>query len=307
MSKGGKNRIKHTLEDQALALIIRVLGPLGFRGAQRFGAFLATMWYYLYRRRVDVSIANIDRAFQGKLSRRELKRISLQSYRNIGRTFLEFARFRYMTASDAGKLVDFSNPESLAAIAAEGRGAILVTGHFGNWELLGAAIAGLGYPISFVVGRQGNALVDKRINGYRGGMGVGIIEQGAALRQIPKALRRGEFVALLADQDAGKGGVFVDFLGSPASTPKGAAHFAYRFQVPIMFGVTVRGDDGRHMARMHDPIRPREGADRDEEILRLTREYTRALEQAVYRYPEHYFWPHRRWKTKQPSEEAKNG
>ncbi len=303
LSRGDRNRVKHALEDWALALIIARLGPLGLKGARRFGASLATLWYYLYRRRVDVAMANIDRAFKGKLSRQEVKRISLQSYRNIGRTFLEFARFPFMNSSDARALVDFSNLEILDEVAAEGRGAILVTGHFGNWEMLGAAIAGRGYPISFVVGRQGNARVDRRINGYRGGMGVGIIEQGAALRQIPKALKEGRFVALLADQDAGRSGVFVDFLGCPASTPKGAAHFACRFQVPILFGVTIRTDDGRYKALMHPPIRPRKGADLNEEILRLTREYTGALERAVYDHPDHYFWPHRRWKTKPPTKE----
>jgi KDO2-lipid IV(A) lauroyltransferase len=299
-------RIKHRLEDAALALIIALLGPLGFRGAQRFGSFLATLWYYGYRRRVDVSMANIDRAFGGTLDRRAVRRLSLESYRNIGRTFLEFARFPYMDARRAAELVTFSNPEILDDLARRGKGAILVTGHYGNWELIGAAVAGRGYPISFVVGRQGNALVDRRINRYRGGMGVGIIERGVALREIPRALRRGEFVALLADQDAGRSGVFVDFLGTPASTPKGAAHFAFRFGAPILFGVTVRGGDGRHRAELFDPIWPRENADTDEEVLRLTRAYTAYLEEAVYRHPEQYFWPHRRWKTKPPAEEDRS-
>ncbi len=231
-----------------------------------------------------------------------MKEISRQSFRNIGMTFLEFARFPHMTSREAVDLVEFSNLKAYEEVAAHGKGAILVTGHFGNWELLGAAVAGRGYPISFIVGRQGNALVDRRINGYRKAMGVDIIYRGAALREIPRALERGEFVALLADQDAGPGGVFVDFLGTPASTPKGAAHFACRFQVPILFGATVRDAEGRHRALLSEPIWPVKGADEEEEIMRLTSEYTDRLARAIYQSPEQYFWPHRRWKTRPPME-----
>ncbi len=291
-------RVKHRLEDIGLALIVASLGVAGFRGAQKIGSFLATLWYRYYRRRVDVAKENIRRALGDAIPPGRLDELALLSFRNVGMTFMEFARFPYMSAADAARLVRFSNVEVIHRLHDEGKGALLVTGHLGNWELLGAAVASLGYPISFVVGRQGNTLVDRRINRYRARMGVQIIYHGAALREIPRALRRKEFVALLADQDAGRSGLFVDFLGTPASTPRGTAHFAYRCDVPIVFGATERLADGTHFARLSEPIYPDTTADERSEALRLTRAYTDLLAAEVRRRPEQYFWPHRRWKTK---------
>ncbi|RPJ41678.1 MAG: lipid A biosynthesis acyltransferase, partial [Candidatus Latescibacterota bacterium] len=189
-------------------------------------------------------------------------------------------------------------------VRAEGRGAILFTGHYGNFDLFAATIAARGYPLSVVVQKQRNSLVEARLTLTRERMGERVIARGGGAREILRALERNEFIAILGDQDAHEGGVFVDFFGRPASTPRGPARLARLAGAPLVFAVLERVEDGTHVARIEDPIYPEAGSDEEAEVVRLTTAVTRLLEGAVRRRPDHYLWVHRRWKTRPPGEET---
>lgn len=208
---------------------------------------------------------------------------------------------------------------TVRAAVEEGPGALVVTGHLGNWELAGALLSGLGFGVSAVVKRQANRRVHRRLQRLRRGLGVETVAMSAAGRRIPGALEAGRVVALVADQDAGRRGVFVPFLGRPASTFRGPARLARRHRVPLLFGALVR-DGGRYRALARvvwspgDEATPSSGADAagpgaagapgetddapvpGEEAL--TRAWVVELERAVRARPEQYFWFHRRWKTR---------
>lgn len=204
-----------------------------------------------------------------------------------------------------------------AADGAEGpgrpSGALVVTGHLGNWELAGAVLAGLGFGVSAVVRRQANRRVHRRLERLRRGLGVEPVPMAAAGRRIPAALSEGRVVALVADQDAGRKGVFVPFLGRPASTFRGPARLALEHRVPLVFGALVR-EAGRYRALarpvwspgggrtasgpgqgLADPDAPGRGPPGEKE---LTRAWAAELERAVRERPGQYFWFHRRWKTR---------
>jgi KDO2-lipid IV(A) lauroyltransferase len=297
-------RLKHRLEAFGLRVLSLALGPIGWRGTQRLGAFLGGLGYSVIRVRRRVTRENLRRAFGPEASPRELDRIARAAYRHWGTTFLEFARFGAMGPDDVRRIVRIDRPSVFEEVRREGKGALLFTGHFGNFDLLGASIAASGYPLSVLVQRQSNPLVERRLVRYRERMGERVIARGAGVREVLRALDRNEFVAIVGDQDAGEAGVFVEFLGAPASTPKGPALLACRSGAPIVFGVLERQADGTHMARVDDPLRARPDAPEEEEVLRLTGELARRLEVAVRRRPDHYFWPHRRWKTRPPSREG---
>jgi len=297
-------RWKHRIEDWGLRLLARPLGPLGWRGTQRLGAFLGSAGYRLVPIRVSVARANLTRAFGERLLAEEIERILRATYRQWGTTFLEVARFGAMSPDEVRAVVRFDRPEVLDAVRAEGRGALLLTGHFGNFDLFGAAVAASGYPLSVLVQRQSNPLVESRLRASRERMGERVIARGAGVREILRALRRNEFVAIVGDQDAGSAGIFVDFFGRAASTAKGPARIAYRSGAPIVFGVIERGEEGTHVARFENPLWANPDRPEEEEVLRLMSAVSRMLEEAIRRRPDHYFWPHRRWKTA-PSGERK--
>jgi len=157
----------------------------------------------------------------------------------------------------------------------------------------------MGYPVSFLVGEQHNTLVDGLMNRLRQGFGVETIPLTGSLRGVFRALRRNRIVAMLSDQDAGKGGIFVDFFGRPASTPYGPARFAVAAGAPLIPGVAVRHPGGRHELVIAPPVpAPPEGTQPAEAARLLTQAYTSAFEGFIRRHPDHYFWMHRRWKTR---------
>lgn len=266
--------------------------------ARELGALLGGFAFSVLRVRRDVAVRQISRALGPDLTGREIERTALEAYRNFGRMTFEYARFPRLSRREIEATVRVTGAEHLKAALAGGKGAILVAAHFGNWELA-AALATMGYPVSFLVGEQHNTLVDGLMNRLRQGLGVETIPLTGSLRGVFRALRANRIVAMLSDQDAGKGGVFVDFFGRPASTPYGPARFAVATGAPLIPGVAVRHPHGCHELVIAPPVaRAPSGATTEEAARVLTQAYTSVFEDFIRRRPDHYFWMHRRWKTR---------
>jgi len=219
-------------------------------------------------------------------------------YNNLGQNLAELLRFPLMSGADVREIVEFRGSEHFDQALKKGRGALLITAHFGNWELFGAAIAGAGYPLSVVVYPQHNRWVDESLNRLRRGKGVEIIYKREAAREIFRALKQNRFVAILADQDAGPNGIFVDFLGHPASTARGPAVFAIKSGAPLLTGALVRTGPEKHIGYIDPPIYADPSAPAEAEVRRLTRLITDNLCRYSRQHPDHWYWVHKRWKTK---------
>jgi KDO2-lipid IV(A) lauroyltransferase len=194
--------------------------------------------------------------------------------------------------------------EGIAALdvaLARGGGAIAVTGHVGNWELLAAWVAALGYPLT-VVGRRVNDLrFHALVAGFRTAAGVEVLlrDDPHLLVQVRDALRRNRVVALLIDQDTRGAGVFVPFFGRPARTPPGAALLALRTGAPLVTVFIERRPPGGHLVRFAtEPVGPRRGAER---ITELTARLTAAIETQIRRAPVEWVWWHERWRHRPPT------
>jgi KDO2-lipid IV(A) lauroyltransferase len=225
-------------------------------------------------------------------------------YTRVGRkavqTFVE-GLVEFVRLPDVGKPYDaehftFEGGENLDRAISRGRGAVLVTGHFGSWELACPVLARRGYHVDVVVGVQRNLLVQRMMNEIRRRSGVGVIEPEGLFRAV-KSLKENRLVAMLSDQDAGKKGVFVDFLGAPASTPKGPARLAILSGAPIVPGFIIRSGGPSHRIVLETPLWPAR-IPSEAAVLDLTQAYTRVIESYVRRYPDHWLWTHRRWKTR---------
>jgi KDO2-lipid IV(A) lauroyltransferase len=276
-----------------LAVVVRLLP---WMTSLRLGDWVGTFTFKVLKVRRRVTLDNLRRAFPEK-SPQELEAIAHRAYQNFVKMTIEYIRFPDLTPQKVLELVCFSDPSLLEWAKRNGKGAVFVGGHFGNWELMGAAIRALGYQEAFLVGEQHNKFIDNLMNSYRERMGIQIIHMGAAVRGVIKALRQGKFVALLSDQDAGKNGTFVSYFGHPASTPKGAAVFSLKTGAPIIFGSAVRKNHAYHTVYLDLATQGEEGELSEENIQRLTQAYTSLLEKYVRQYPDHWFWMHRRWKT----------
>lgn len=281
-----------------LRLVFLVARPLPFGALQRLGRGLGVFCWHLLPFRRAVVLENLAATVGRDLPPRERRRLGRAFYAQLGTTLLEFCGYWRLGRARTLALVDAEGAEHLDAVAGTGRGALLVSGHFGNWELLGAWLAARGHAVDFLVKTQSNQRVDRLQNRLRARAGVGIIRSGPSVRAMVRALRTGGLVGLLGDQDAGPGGLFLDFLGQPASVFRGTAQLAWKLQVPVVTGFLVRQPDGRHRAVIGPPITVDPSWDEATAVRRITAEHTQRLAAMVRRYPDHYFWVHRRWKTR---------
>ncbi len=298
--------VMHRIE-YALVLAISLFARLlPWSVAVGIGAALGDFVWSVLRYRRTISLDNLLAVFGASKTEAEREAIAREAYKNVGRTFLEYLRFRTMTRREIERMVEMDGTDHLDRILAAGRGGVLVTGHYGSWELFGVALANRGYPVNFLVGKQHNKRVDALLNEHRVRMGIGVIQVGLSARDVLRALRRNEFVCILSDQDARGHGVFVNFLGLPASTPQGPAAFALKTGSPITSAFITRTRGAHHRAIILPPIEVVPSGNARKDIVRYTQAYTDQLTAAVMANPDHWFWPHRRWKT-QPAKAGWRG
>lgn len=298
-------RFKHNAEYIGVLLITLMIRALSLGAARGFGAFLGWVAFRIIGIRKQVTIANIRQSLNPDPGNAEAARIGLRSYQNFGRSIVEFAAFKTLSTEKLLSMITFEGLHYFDEALQGGRGAVLVTGHFDSWELLGAGIVQRGYPIHFLVGEQSNKKVDNLMNNLRRAQGIGIISRNVALKKVLRALADNQLIAMLPDQDAGRSGIFVNFLGRQASTYKGPATFAIKQKCPIIPGFMIRRHRQCHLAVIEKPIWPHEEMNKDEAIKALTQAYSDVLTRYIRMYPDHYFWAHRRWKSKPKVESTK--
>jgi len=289
--------LRHAIEYAAVRGALSLAGKIPIEAAQRIGAGIGRAGFDLVRARRSVSIENIERSLG--VSRRDATQIARASYENSGRCLMEFSAFAHLTKAELLDLVSIEGLEHFDRVQAEGKGGVLISGHLGNWELIAPVVRALDRPIHGLIGQQTNARVDEVMNDLRRRQDVPLITKSVALRKVLQVLKAGEFVVMLADQNARKGGVFVEFLGRPASTVRGPALFAIRSGCPILPTFVARAGT-RHRLIIEAPLYPAPAADEDEQVRDLTQRYTDRLAAHIRERPEEYFWPHRRWKTQPP-------
>lgn len=262
-----------------------------------FAALLGRITFDIIGFRKGVTLSNIRKHLAESTSDGADARIGSSSYAGLGMCIAEFARLPKVNRDYVERHIRLEGLEHLDTALFHKKGAILVTGHFGSWELMGCILVLLGYPVDFVVGVQRNPLVQRLMNELRLVVGIGIIERDSLLR-ITHTLRANRFIAMLSDQDAGRRGVFVQFLGEPASTPQGAARLALMTGAPVIPGFIIRLGGIEHRMVIEKPIYVPEGVSRESAVARVTQAYSSVIETYVRRYPDHWLWAHRRWKTK---------
>jgi Kdo2-lipid IVA lauroyltransferase/acyltransferase len=287
------------LEYQGLSALLGWIRSVPVERAARRMAALVGAGYWLSPRLRRIGTGNLQRAFPDRDD--AWRKETLQEvFRNLGRMAAEVAWFEDLRPGNIRERVHFLSDEderTWRGYAASGRPGILVSGHFGNWELLAQAAGLIGTPIHIVHRPLRNPLVDDLLNRVRSRAGTDVIYKHAAAREILRLLQRGETIAIPIDQHAPGGqGVPVPFFGRPASTTLGPARFAARQRIPLMMAVLVRrGTTLQHDVRLCPPIDPPSGRDEAALVETMAR-VNLAFEGIVREHPEQWLWVHRRWR-----------
>jgi len=192
--------LKHNLEYLAARTGVAIARMLSARTADRFGAALGSLAYNLVAGRRRVALENLEAAFGDTMSERERENIARGVFQSVGRTLIELSRFHNLGHEGIRRIVVDENFEPVQKAHLEGTGGIILTAHFGNWELLGASYQARGIPMDYLVTTQSNEKVNRLLNGFRSELGMGIIPVGKSAKGIFKTLRSKRFAGLAADQ-----------------------------------------------------------------------------------------------------------
>lgn len=297
----------HFSEYLAFLLIGRIVRLFPLRAAQRFANALGTLLYFMARRRRAVALENLLNAFPER-TEEERRRIAKGAFRNFSTAMVELLWFPRLTRDRIGRLVRFKNLATMVEAHQEGQGLILMSGHFGNWELIALSAALLAnLPFTIIVKTQHNQRVDRLLNRYRSVHGNRTVPMGMSVRQIFAALQENRVVAMVADQSGPQEGLYVDFFGRPAATHEGPALFSLKTGARIQMGFLIRQPDGTYEGVIEE-VPTRDLADASEaNVAELTRRHVALLEKYVRLHPDHWLWMHRRWKHSERSREIGPG
>lgn len=297
-----RKTLKHRLEHGAFRVLTAGLLALPEGAALALGAALGWVTGTVLRiRRADVE-AHLALAFpdEGRAWRR---RVARGCYVHLGREGVAMFRLARLDKNAVVARTEVVGFDAVEAAVRAGTGAIIVTGHIGNWELGAAALAARGLPFDVVAKGMANEAFERDLVAARERLGLRVVDMGVAPREVLRSLRAGHLVGLVADQNAHQNGVFVPFFGRLASTARGPALFALRTGAPIFLGLSLRlpGPGARYRVTLRSlPVEITDDLEAD--IERVTAAHTAALEEAVRAVPEQYFWQHRRWKSRPPEE-----
>jgi KDO2-lipid IV(A) lauroyltransferase len=257
-----------------------------------------------YRR---IAIANLGEAFGSEKSEAEIRTIARKVFRNMAMIAVEMIRFPKVDASNIDRYVRMENAHIVDESFRAGRGTILLTGHFGNWELLAMTLRVKGYP-GVAVGRKIYFhKYDEYLNRLRKIHDVNVIDREESPRAFLRILKKNNIVGILADQDVDSvDGVFVNFFGKSAYTPIGPVVLAKATGATIVPAFIIR--EGLHHRFVVDrPVALAETGDKEKDIVTNTQAWSDVLESFIRRYPDQWVWVHRRWKTRPDGSEVKDG
>ena len=269
--------------------------PLGF--SYTLARFLGNLSNHVLHLRKQVVMDNLHIAFGSEMTESQLESIAAESYRQIAMSFVELL-IAPRLQRHIQQMLEPVHVELIRGLLRQGKGLITVSGHLGNWELQGAAAAtAMDEPFTVAAVKQSNPYIDRFITRRRNDMGMQVAGSKKAMKLLLKALKSKQAIGLVADQNAGRNGVFVDFFGRIAATQPGPAQLALRFGAPLLVGAAIRTGPGKFKI-LSQQVEIR----KDDTLESLTQRHVKVLESFIRQHPEQYFWLHRRWKTRPPQE-----
>ena len=303
--KGGRplQRIKNDLIYYSARALIFLINCLPFPFVSRLGRGFGSLVYGLAGGERRKTLASIRTAFPKNFSHEQVERLARTVWVRLGQNLFEVVRWHSMTTAELlSQVVRGRGWEHLDKALSRGKGAFVVTGHLGNWELLGAALAAH-HPTAGLAQKLYDPRFDDLVTEMRTfKLKASMIKRGLALRGILEALKDNKIVYALVDQDSGNDGVFVPFFGKDAWTQSGVARIARKTGAAVVPAFLVRGADGRFEFQIDREIEVRQSKDFEGDVLETVRRYTEAVESYVKAYPDQWMWMHERWKTRPQGE-----
>ncbi len=283
----------------AFVSIIRLL-PLNI--GMLMGKSIAYVTYLIDRKHRKVADENLRNAYGEDLSDVQIKEIIRRNYLHLASVGVDFIKLsRMVNWSNWQEHFEVEGLEFARKAHKEGKGIIFVTGHIGNWEILGCAFEFFFHPLHSIAKHMKNPFVDRFFTRLREYSSQKIIFEEKASRAIIKVLKNNELLGILVDQSAKKNSIFVDFFGQKTATTRAVATLSLKTGAPIIMAFLRRSDRRyRFKISLSEPLQIEETGDLEKDVLNLTQRYTTIIESRIREHPHEWIWVHRRWKRRPP-------
>ena len=292
-----------TLVERALFKLLKTaFALLPRRLCLALGRLAGSILFRLDGRHRRLALRNLETAFGTEKTPEERLAIARASFRHFGAVTADILKLCHLSTARTQALLEVEGEEYLTGALAAGRGALIVTGHLGNWEVGAAAISRVG-KLNVIARRLDNSALEKELLGLRRRLGATVIYKKEAGRRVLEALRAGEIVAILIDQNVlRREGVFVDFFGRPASTTPGLAAFHLRTGTPVVPSFCRPAAGGTYRVVIHPPLDLPAAGPLEANVLNITQILTKIIETEIRRTPELWLWFHDRWRSRPQDE-----
>lgn len=274
----------------------KLLTLFGFKSIHKTGKLLAIIIFYLFRIRRKVVLKNLSLAFP-HLNSQEIKNLALSNYKSVSVTFLELFSLKKMDRENIKKYFSYTGLDFVLKKYKENKGLILLTGHFGNWELGALAVAiHLKETIHVLVKKQKNPYVASWLMNFRERHGNKQISLGVSVRELYSTIKEKKIVGIVGDQRGKKNGVKVEFFGIATSTFPGTAAIALKTKCPVLVLLSARQKDNTYKAEIEEIKLNDIVGTNDEKVHEFNQRYMAILEKNIKKYPEQWLWMHNIWK-----------
>lgn len=287
-----KNRIEYIL----FIFFSYCFKLIGLNFSRKFANVLAFTFFHFIPIRKEIVLKNLHIAFPVNDSATNHK-LAYKIYLSFAITLVEILYLPYLKKDDLRDAVECSNPELIINKFNEGKGVILLSSHFGNWEFIAISVAiQIQLPFSVIVKPLRNPLVFEWMNKARTKFSNEIVPLGISIRKTYQTLKEKKIVAMVADQRGPAEGVKVDFFGKKVSIYTGPAVLALKTGAPLICGIPIRGKDYKYKTTLVEISLDNLPEGEDEKVLEISQRYTSFLEAVIRDHPEQWLWMHNRWK-----------
>jgi KDO2-lipid IV(A) lauroyltransferase len=308
MAKPDRNKYVDFLQYIALRTAAMLLHSFPVEANLGLARLLGGVAFRIDKKHRERAMGNLRFSFPD-LTEAQREDIGRQSLQSVVMLFIEIMfTTRLIRLETWAEHVELSNfNEVLKLLLKRERGLIMLTGHYGNFEVLGYVLATLGFETSSIARPLDNPYVNRWMMGIREKKGQRIISKKGATDEVTTVLDRQGTVGFIADQNAGPKGIFVDFFGRKASTFKSIGLLAMQYKVPVVIGCARRlNNQFRFRLEAQDIIYPADWVNENDPLRYITQRFTKGIEDFVRKDPTQYWWVHRRWKTRPKGERAES-
>ena len=291
------------MEFAVVWLFVHALRVLPRPLARAAGAAIACLAYATLGRLRRVGLRNLELAFPA-MPADQREALLREEYRNLGWLLAEFCQMPTYTQDFSSRFIRYEGLENYLAARNRGHGVFVLTGHIGAWELSSFFHSLAGYPMSMVIRRLDNPLVDRMVNRIRCQHGNRVLHKDDFARGLIAAMRAGETVGILMDTNmTPPQGLFVPFFGTEACSASGMARVALKTGAAVLPGYLVwHQEEAKYVLHFDPELSLDDTGDSEADAATNTSLFTAVLENIIRQYPSQWLWMHRRWKTRPPGE-----